>query len=57
MTTGVPWDEEIPGYEDTYSFDILGQTNITFKHDGTYTLRAVQGAGSMEPPPSRFDWQ
>lgn len=41
MTTGVPWDEEIPGYEDTYSFDILGQTNVLFSHDGTYTLRAV----------------
>lgn len=57
MTTGVPWDEEIPGYEDTYSFDLLGQTNITFKHDGTYTLTAVRDAGEMEPPPSRFDWQ
>lgn len=41
MTTGVPWDEEIPGYEDTYSFDILGQTNVLFSHDGTYTLQAV----------------
>lgn len=41
MTTGVPWDEEIPGYEDSYSFDILGQTNIVFKTDGTYTLRAL----------------
>lgn len=41
MTTGVPWDEEIPGYEDTYSFDILGQTNVLFSHDGTYTLRAI----------------
>lgn len=57
MTTGVPWDDEIPGYEDTYSFDILGQTNITFKHDGTYSLRAITDAGSMEPPPTRFDWQ
>jgi hypothetical protein len=41
MTTGVPWDEEIPGYEDTYSFDILGQSNVLFRHDGTYTLRAL----------------
>lgn len=57
MTTGVPWDEEIPGYEDTYSFDMLGQTNITFLHDGTYSLSAVRDAGEMEPPPSRFDWQ
>lgn len=57
MTQGVPWDDELPGYEDTYSFDILGQTNITFLHDGTFTLRAVRDAGELEPPPSRFDWQ
>lgn len=54
MTTGVPWDEEIPGYEDTYSFDILGQTNIVFHHDGTYTLRNI-----VETPVviSRYEWQ
>jgi hypothetical protein len=54
MTTGVPWDEEIPGYEDSYSFDILGQTNIVFRHDGTYTLTNV-----TEDPVivSRYDWQ
>jgi hypothetical protein len=54
MTTGVPWDEEIPGYEDTYSFDILGQTNIVFHHDGTYTLRNL-----VETPVAvtRYDWQ
>ncbi|ACU41357.1 hypothetical protein ET08_114 [Mycobacterium phage ET08] len=55
--TGAPWDEELATYEDTYSFDILGQTNITFRHDGTFTLRAVTDAGEMEPPPSPFDWQ
>jgi len=54
MTTGVPWDEEIPGYEDTYSFDILGQTNIVFHNDGTYTLRNI-----AETPVAvdRYDWQ
>lgn len=54
MTTGVPWDEEIPGYEDTYSFDILGQTNIVFEHDGTYTLRAIT---EVVDPPGPYDWQ
>ena len=54
MTTGVPWDEEIPGYEDSYSFDILGQTNIVFHNDGTYSLRNV-----AETPvaTSRHEWQ
>lgn len=56
MTPGVPWDEELPGYEDTYSFEILGQTNIVFRHDGTYQLRAVNLVPE-DPPPTRFDWQ
>lgn len=54
MSTGVPWDEEIPGYEDTYSFDILGQTNIVFAHDGSYTLRAITEVVDL---PTRYDWQ
>lgn len=54
MTTGVPWDEEIPGYEDSYSFDILGQTNIVFRNDGTYSLRNVAETPVMV---SQYDWQ
>jgi hypothetical protein len=54
MTTGVPWDEEIPGYEDTYSFDILGQTNLVFHHDGTYTLRNIAETPVLV---DRYDWQ
>lgn len=55
VTPGVPWDEALPGYEDTYSFDILGQTNIVFRHDGTYTLRATTLLPE-EPPQDPFDW-
>lgn len=54
MTTGVPWDEEIPGYEDTYSFDVLGQTNVVFRDDGTYTLR---GVAEVPVAVDRYDWQ
>jgi hypothetical protein len=54
MTTGVPWDEEIPGYEDTYSFDILGQTNIVFRNDGTYSLTNVAETPVMI---DRYEWQ
>lgn len=56
VTTGVPWDSEILGYEDSYSFDILGQTNIVFRHDGSYILRRID----IKPEkiiPSRYDWQ
>jgi hypothetical protein len=41
VTPGVPWDEKVMAYEDTLSFEVFGQYNIVFKHDGTYTLRAV----------------
>lgn len=54
MTTGVPWDEEIPGYEDNYSFDILGQTNIVFRRDGTFTLRNIIAAPVLANP---YAWQ
>lgn len=42
---GVPW--QAPGqsdtlaYEDLYAFDLLGQFNVMFKHDGTYTLSRI----------------
>lgn len=54
MTTGVPWDDQIPGYEDTYSFDILGQTNIVFRNDGTYSLMNVAEVPTMV---TRYEWQ
>lgn len=57
MTPGVPWDEELPGYEDSYSFDVLGQSNIVFRNDGTYTLRAINVVDEIPDPPTRFDWQ
>jgi hypothetical protein len=57
MTPGVPWDPELPGYEDNYSFSILGQANIVFRHDGTYTLKAIDVGNTKIEPPGRFDWQ
>ena len=56
MTTGVPWDDNIPGYEDTYSFDLMGQCNITFKNDGTFSLRAVVVDADLLPA-SPYTWQ
>lgn len=58
MTTGVPWQADLPAYEDTYSFDMEGQTNIRFKNDGTYSLRRVDLESEMVvPAPTRFQWQ
>lgn len=56
VTTGVPWDSEILGYEDSYSFDLLGQTNIAFRHDGTYSLHRIDMVGEMVEY-DRFAWQ
>jgi hypothetical protein len=56
VTPGVPWDPDIMGYEDTYSFDLLGQTNILFRHDGTFSLRRVDWVPEMVAP-SRYEWQ
>ena len=56
MTTGVPWDDTLPGYEDTYSFDLIGQSNIVFRNDGTFSLRAVVSEGkAIAPDP--YTWQ
>jgi len=55
VTTGVPWDAEILGYEDTYSFDLLGQTNIIFHHDGTYSLHRIDVIPEMVMSP--YEWQ
>lgn len=54
VTPGVPWDPDTLGYEDSYSFEILGQSNIVFKNDGTYTLRAVTWDPKIITP---FEWQ
>jgi len=42
---GVPWqtapNSDILAYTDNYSFDILGQFNVLFRHDGVYELTRV----------------
>lgn len=44
---GAPWQPDILVYEDGYSFDILGQFNVKFRHDGLYTLSRVDIAPEM----------
>ena len=44
----VPWQQDVLAYEDNYSFDIIGNFNITFKHDGAYTLSRVDYAPEMK---------
>lgn len=56
MTQGVPWQADLPAYENTFGFDLEGQTNILFKHDGTFTLHRVDEVPEMVRV-SPFDWQ
>lgn len=44
----VPWQNDVLAYEDNYSFDIIGNFNIRFSHDGVYTLSRVDHAPVME---------
>jgi hypothetical protein len=40
----VPWQQDVLAYEDSYSFDLLGNFNIKFTRDGAYTLSRVDTA-------------
>lgn len=37
----LPWQQDILVYEDSYSFDLLGQFNIGFRNDGWYELHRI----------------
>jgi hypothetical protein len=43
VSQGTPWAQEVLAYEDNYSFDLIGQFNVIFRHDGTYELQRVDG--------------
>lgn len=53
VAQGTPWAQEVLAYEDNYSFDLIGQFNIVFRHDGTYTLQGVNGVPQVWQP---FEW-
>jgi hypothetical protein len=44
----VPWQQDVLAYEDSYSFDLLGNFNIKFTNDGAYTLSRVDTVPVME---------
>lgn len=41
VTPGVPWQPDVLAYEDSYSFDMIGQFNVKFRHDGYYELARI----------------
>jgi hypothetical protein len=38
---GTPWQPDIMVYTDSYSFGLMGETQIKYMHDGAYTLSRV----------------
>jgi hypothetical protein len=53
----VPWQSDVLAYEDNYSFDIIGNFNIQFKHDGAYTLSRVDYEPEMGTNPPFPKWR
>lgn len=53
INVGVPWDPDTLVYEDSYSFDVMGQFETVVDDTGLYRIRSVQLAGGEprgEPP-------
>ena len=38
---GVPWQPDRMAYTDSFSFELLGQSQVRFDHDGAYTLERI----------------
>ena len=61
VTQGVPWADNVLGYEDSYSFDLVGQFNVQFAHDGLYLLSRIDNyplldASANNPPTQSQLW-
>jgi hypothetical protein len=41
VTQGTPWADNILAYEDSYSFDLVGQFNAAFSNEGLYILSRI----------------
>lgn len=48
VTPGTSWSNNVLVYENAFSMDVVGNFGMSFNHDGTYTLRAIQ----LSPTPS-----
>lgn len=46
-TPGTPWSDDILTYQDSWSFDMVGQFNLQLSHEGMYTLARIDPGFSM----------
>jgi len=47
VTNSVPWAQNVLLYEDTYAIECVGQFNLRYAPDGTYTLAEIRGDPHM----------
>lgn len=52
---GTPWADNVLTYEDSWSFDLIGQFNLQFTHDGMYTLARIDPNFSMSATQQPYD--
>lgn len=46
-TPGTPWSDDILTYQDSWSFDMVGQFNLQFSHEGMYTLARIDSGYTL----------
>lgn len=59
VTQGVPWGDNVLGYEDSYSFDLVGNFNVQFANDGLYILSRINPVPTLmetEQPYNPAQW-
>lgn len=55
VSAGTPWKDDILTYEDSYSFDLVGQFNLQFTHDGLYSLARIDPNFSVGETQQPYD--
>lgn len=55
-SVGTPWDDNQFVHEDNYSFDVVGQFNFAFRHDGSYELARIDIDATPDQEPPEEGW-
>lgn len=57
VSQGTPFAENWLTYEDSYSFDLVGQFNLQYSHDGMYTLARIDASPVVSPTSYPYNGQ
>lgn len=55
VTQGTPWADNLLAYEDSYSFDLVGQFNVAFSDDGLYILSRIDPSATISATHTPYD--